>query len=462
MASVTGKVILFVLAGVAAGLITWFVSDGSGFIRLSDSVGRLSSRESLYYQIIFMTWGGAIGVLLGVADTLVSGSVPQWFKVVGIGLFVGVLAGIIGGAFGMAFFGPLYVAKAGTSFDFLRNVIARGIGWAFIGALAGTAPGWRKWSLRVGRNGLIGGLIGGLLGGTTFEIIPYLLVGFSRPGPIARLFGFVITGAMIGLFVALVQELLKEAWIRVVVGRNEGKEILVEKAETRIGRAEVSDVPLFGDPQIARTHAVLVAQADGRFLLRDTGESPLGVFVNGEKINTERPVRDGDQIQVGSRLLVFYERMTKNRTATAARDVAPEPRPAVAVGSGGLGSLADLPAPGISGSGTAFAVSSGAGAAATATAARFVATAGPYTGASFPLRPGASIGRDTTADIALPADSKASRLHARIAADANGGNIAIEDAGSTNGTFVNGQRITRQPLVSGDTVVIGTTTFRFE
>ena len=71
-----------------------------------------------------------------------------------------------------------------------------------------------------------------------------------------------------------------------------------------------------------------------------------------------------------------------------------------------------------------------------------------------------SLAPEAICDIALPADTKASRLHARLVAD--GGGIAVEDAGSTNGTFVNGQRVTRQTLMSGDTIVIGTTTLRYE
>src|SRR3712207_8247138 len=55
-----------------------------------------------------------------------------------------------------------------------------------------------------------------------------------------------------------------QAWFRVLVGRNEGKEYLVDKEETRIGRAELADVPLFGDPRIARTHAILVDRKSTR------------------------------------------------------------------------------------------------------------------------------------------------------------------------------------------------------
>jgi hypothetical protein len=257
------------------------------------------------------------------------------------------LAGVVGLQFGMGLFGMLYIERTGNPFSFLINVVARALGWAFIGALAGTADGIRKWSPRVVRNGAIGGLIGGLVGGP-FSRSSLPDRGVRSPGVVSRLFGFVITGAMIGLFIALVQQLLKEAWIRVVLGRNEGKEFLVEKQETRIGRAELSDVPLFGDPNIARTHALLVADGAGRFLLRDVSQSAVGVVVNGERMQgPELQVRNGDQIQVGSKTLVFFERLTKTRTAPAPKDVAgrPQPRPAD-IGMAPRPLSESLPAPG--------------------------------------------------------------------------------------------------------------------
>lgn len=88
-------------------------------------------------------------------------------------------------------------------------------------------------------------------------------------------------------------------------------------------------------------------------------------------------------------------------------------------------------------------------------------SSGPHAGTTFLLRAGAVIGRDPNADIAIPNDSKASRSHARIVSDISGG-YAVEDAGSTNGTFVNGQRISRQSLSVGDTIVIGGTSLRLE
>ena len=449
---VQGRIILCTLAGLAAGLLTWFISDLSGLMRFADAVGPMTDGQAHQQQIICMFFGALVGALLGVADGLASGTTAQIPLSAGVGLAVGLLSGLIGLLMGERIFGALYSTSAGNPLSFIGNVFARATGWGLIGALTGTADGWRKRNVRVGRNGFIGGLIGGLIGGTTFEIIPYLVPGMPRPGVLARLAGFTITGAMIGLFVALVQQLLKEAWIRVVVGRNEGKEYLVEKTETKIGRAELSDIPLFGDTSVERLHAVLAARPDGRFVLRDQG-SPAGTLVNGARISGETSVSDGDQIQVGGRTLIFYERATRQRTAPAPKDVA-KPRPSA--GPSSLPSLGDsLPPLGAAGTAPAAPVVPTADG-----GPRLVATSGPSAGKTFPFTPGAVIGRDGASAISLSGDSKVSRVHARLSRI--GSEHIIEDAGSTNGTFVNGQRVTRQALVVGDIVLIGNTSFRLE
>jgi len=55
-------------------------------------------------------------------------------------------------------------------------------------------------------------------------------------------------------------------------------------------------------------------------------------------------------------------------------------------------------------------------------------------------------------DLAL-AEATISRAHAAIGFDAEG--FFVEDLGSTNGTMVNGARITRQRLKSEDEIVMG-------
>ncbi|MEY4476893.1 MAG: hypothetical protein RJA31_397 [Actinomycetota bacterium] len=68
------------------------------------------------------------------------------------------------------------------------------------------------------------------------------------------------------------------------------------------------------------------------------------------------------------------------------------------------------------------------------------------------------IGRGATATIVIN-DGGASRNHARIVW--NGKAAGLEDLQSTNGTLLNGQRITVSPLEQGDVIEIGATRLVF-
>src|SRR6204780_665233 len=84
---------------------------------------------------------------------------------------------------------------------------------------------------------------------------------------------------------------------------------------------------------------------------------------------------------------------------------------------------------------------------------RFIS--GKYQGGEFPVAAEKQIlvGRSSDLDMVLVEDM-VSRKHARIAMQAD--QIWIEDLGSTNGTFVNGEKIKRARLKEGDRVLIGT------
>jgi hypothetical protein len=86
---------------------------------------------------------------------------------------------------------------------------------------------------------------------------------------------------------------------------------------------------------------------------------------------------------------------------------------------------------------------------------RLVIVEGPNQGRSFDLGGSLVLGRDTSAGIVLE-DPEASRRHASVSAE--GEAVTLEDLGSTNGTFVNGERIEGpRTLQPGDKVRIGTT-----
>jgi hypothetical protein len=80
---------------------------------------------------------------------------------------------------------------------------------------------------------------------------------------------------------------------------------------------------------------------------------------------------------------------------------------------------------------------------------------GKYQGGQFPLAKDKQvvIGRSSELDMVLVEDM-VSRKHAKITVQA--GKITIEDLGSTNGTFVNGEKIKQARLKEGDRILIGT------
>jgi pSer/pThr/pTyr-binding forkhead associated (FHA) protein len=72
-----------------------------------------------------------------------------------------------------------------------------------------------------------------------------------------------------------------------------------------------------------------------------------------------------------------------------------------------------------------------------------------------------TVGRGGDNDLAVAGDDYASARHARFEPRRDG--IYVEDIGSTNGTYVNGVRLTRdRRLAPGDLVRIGETDLRFE
>ncbi len=86
-------------------------------------------------------------------------------------------------------------------------------------------------------------------------------------------------------------------------------------------------------------------------------------------------------------------------------------------------------------------------------ALRFIS--GKYQGGEFPLRMDREIiiGRSSDLDMVLVEDM-VSRKHAMISTMGTG--ITIQDMGSTNGTFVNGEKVKKVRLKEGDRILVGT------
>ena len=85
---------------------------------------------------------------------------------------------------------------------------------------------------------------------------------------------------------------------------------------------------------------------------------------------------------------------------------------------------------------------------------------GPLTGRRIEVYPGHSVsfGRTVKADIAVPGDGYMSGRH--FAVENSGDTLFVHDLGSSNGTFVNGNRVERGPAVAQDLIAAGSSKFR--
>ncbi len=229
-------------------------------------------------------------------------------------LFLAVVVGAVGGVIG-GFIGQVFVQATDGQWPLL--VVP---GWTLTGVLIGAAPSAydylaavlrnedRHGVNRKMRNGLIGGTIGGLVGGVLSVYLHGAWAGVFPDADAKDLWspgatGLVALGACIGLTVPLAQVILREAWLRVESGFRPGRQLLLTRPETTIGRAESCDVGLFGDAGVEKLHATITRQGGG-WLLTDAG-APTGTLLNGQRIAGPSPLRSGDRIQVGGSVLSF-------------------------------------------------------------------------------------------------------------------------------------------------------------
>jgi pSer/pThr/pTyr-binding forkhead associated (FHA) protein len=300
---------------------------------------------------------------------------------------------------------------------------ARVLSWAIMGAMLGAGVGISTLRLPNILKGAIGGWVGGLVGGLLFDPLGNLLAsGIGSQGLASRFIGLCSIGLAIGLFIGLVQELTKAAWITVEQGRLKGRQYRVDAARVTLGRAEENPIGLFGDSSVQPRHAVIELK-NSAYTIRNLAVQD-GTFVNGERIET-KPLNDGDQIRIGGYELKFRLRQAAGTVR------APMPRAASDLGS---------------------------------TVASAPRVSGPClidgSGQRFALRPGAvtRLGRAPDNDIVIN-DSSVSRHHASI--ESVNGRFELRDQQSQNGTYVSDERVTQRPIADGDLIRLGQAPFTF-
>jgi hypothetical protein len=245
-------------------------------------------RDALAGTII----GGSIGFFLNAWGPLRDG---VWRKLAR-SVSWSVPAAALGGAIGLVL-GEVVIGV------FRGGLLGRAFSWSVLGLGIGVAQGLADRSRQRLVFGVIGGTLGGFVGGYCFEA---LRVALGNRYDVSQALGIVILGAGLGLFLALVEQALRRAWVQVLNGRQEGRTYLLAHPTCRLGLDERAEVGIFGDAQVARQHAAIERTPDGYSFrhLADMGTSRL----NGKPVSSVMTLHDGDRLELGQTLLVFRQR----------------------------------------------------------------------------------------------------------------------------------------------------------
>lgn len=423
-----------------AGFLGFLIQEPR--IRASEIDNASAVLESVFVSsaLTFGLIGLLIGAGLALADEYGATSGRRIGVRLVLGAAAGALCGAVGGMIGQGIYSTLL---SSDNLNVASQVAARTIGWAAVGAGLGLSSGWVSKNKQKAMKGLIGGAIGGGIGGILFDLIS-VVVG---SGTGSRMIGDTVIGIFVGALVVAIEEMAKAAWITVVAGRNEGKQYILSKPYTTIGRNELSDIPMYGDMSVAKLHAVVQTTNGQQFVLSDQGTQP-GTIVNGQRV-TQKPLVEGDAIQIGRFHLVFNCRAVSAAPVTSHgyvnASVPSVPNPQLCQFCGGVRD----PYTGQCLCSPAGAVSPGA-----IVQPSLYVMNGPYTGRSFPITAQQiSIGRDSSNGIVMDQDGGISRQHVFITCENSV--YYVRDNNSSNGTYVNGHRVNQVVLNPGDVIHVG-------
>ncbi len=306
-----GRLLFKTFVGAIAGLLSWMIWEPM-------APQELPTPEWAAWELrLELTAFFAIGLMVGAVNGWMKGSKVHALRE---GLLGG-LFGVVGGSLGLALATGLigmYGHQPGNLADPLPiKIVSRILALSPIALMLGAGIGASTLSLRGVFQGAVGGLLAGAFSGAAFDLIGLSVAhaivaargagtGTVGVGGPSRAITFVLLGATIALFIGLAERIMRSAWVRLSLGRNEGKEWVIDRPQVLIGRSESAQIPLFGDPNIAPAHAYILDKGGGAYILADAG-TPMGVYLNGQRVS-QAPLFHGAQIQVGSTVLEFLMR----------------------------------------------------------------------------------------------------------------------------------------------------------
>lgn len=193
----------------------------------------------------------------------------------------------------------------------------------------------------------------------------------------------------------------------------EHPQALLSPGSNRVGNARDAQIVL-ALPDIAPAHCVIDLDGDNAVL--SPADSGAAVTINGKPATAPTPIRAGD-------LLGFAAVQARVVAVEKAAGLASAPRPGPVDDSGATRVRMAVPKLVLRGvSGAAF-------------------------GKTYPISGPVVIGRQADCDISIPSE-EISRRHAQLKPTPAG--LAVEDLGSSNGTYINGKRVQQGLMRPGE------------
>jgi len=305
-------ILIMAAGGLAGGIISFLLYKLFELLVFPNGVGGVSqppvwvSNVGVSFLIAF-----SIGVSLALVDAATSKSAAKVGQAAVIAipssLGIGLALGVVGHLF--------YSAMTTATLDQARSLVAdgtissdieyanwltshlhlpRGLAWLLLGVAAGLTVGIASRSGKRLHFTTLGGAVGGFVGGYLFD--------FFKGEMVAQIIGLGITGILVGLSMALVEQARKSQWIEIVSGGMAGKQFIIYKDNLTIGSSPSSDIQLIKDPAVPPTAARLITHGASSTL--ESADLAHPVNVEGQ-LGQRFPLFDGATLTFGSTIIRY-------------------------------------------------------------------------------------------------------------------------------------------------------------
>ncbi|MBF0351012.1 MAG: hypothetical protein HQM11_08260 [SAR324 cluster bacterium] len=279
----TQRILTTILIGTTAGICGWLLFQLLAYIYLDYPLPFL---DLFVYQGIFT--GAGLGAFIYAKDAFLNQNWSLARRKLLLGSILGLVIALI----------AFTCAQSLLAFYVSASVV-RVIAWTLwatgIASFTGySRPLTRRFFLQT-LNGALGGLFGGIF------LEGFLLIPLEN---LSSFLGIVVIGICVPFFMAIVEILLSNAYLKVLNGEQEGVAFFLDKDQFSIGYDYANDIVLTGYSEVCSQHSRIIKQ--GQQCILQNAQTGGQVLINYRLVN-QQSMKRGDIVKIGTALLQFCE-----------------------------------------------------------------------------------------------------------------------------------------------------------